>query len=66
MVIRVKDLMELATTCVYATIVLYDEELNIINEYNALSYHDIKELLNDNREVVQFMTDIDSLAFVIK
>lgn len=66
MKIRVKDLMELATTCQYDTIILYDEELNIIKECNTLSYHDIKGLFNDTREVVQFMTDTYSLDIVVK
>lgn len=66
MKIRVKDLMELVTTCEYDTIILYDEELNIIKECNTLSYHDIKALFNDTREVVQFMTDTYSLDIVVK
>lgn len=64
--IRVKDLMEIVTTCEYDTIILYDEELNIIKECNTLSYHDIKALFNDTREVVQFMTGTYSLEIIVK
>lgn len=58
--------MEIATILQYDAIVLYNEGLEMINEFSTLLDDDIKELFNDTREVVQFMTDSYYLQLIVK